>query len=162
MNFSSHENCIFGIRFFWSNGFCNIPNKFSRKKVTIFGPYFVSTQNIAYIIYVMLDNTAPRTPRTLHHQHQLATSRRSVSVTMESSVVQFRIPTVKLKIPGKSRIPNFCYIQVIVFDLSYLPMAAVGTKQVCNHEKIEKNRKDVFHIFSWLRTCLVPTAATGR
>ena len=28
---------------------------------------------------------------------------------------------------GKSRIPNFCYIQVIVFDLSYLSVAAVGT-----------------------------------
>ena len=28
---------------------------------------------------------------------------------------------------GKSRISNFCYIQVIVFDLSYLPVAAVGT-----------------------------------
>ena len=28
---------------------------------------------------------------------------------------------------GKIRIPNFCYIQVIVFDLSYLPVAAVGT-----------------------------------
>ena len=26
------------------------------------------------------------------------------------------------------QIPNFCYIQVIVFDLSYLPVAAVGTK----------------------------------
>ena len=41
-----------------------------------------------------------------------------------------RIPTVKLKIPGKSweiRIPNSCYIQVIVLDLSYLPVAAVGT-----------------------------------
>ena len=38
-----------------------------------------------------------------------------------------RIPTVKLKIPGKSRIQKFCYIQVIVFDLSYLPVAAVGT-----------------------------------
>ena len=42
-----------------------------------------------------------------------------------------RIPPVKLKIPGKVtfeiRIPNFCYIQVIVFDLSYLPVAAVGT-----------------------------------
>ena len=37
-----------------------------------------------------------------------------------------RIPTVKLKIPGKSifglRNQNFCYIQVIVFDLSYLPV----------------------------------------
>ena len=42
-----------------------------------------------------------------------------------------RILTMKLKIPGKKhgkiRIPNFCYIQVIVFDLSYLPVAAVGT-----------------------------------
>ena len=32
---------------------------------------------------------------------------------------------------GKSifeiRIPNFCYIQVIVFDLCYLPVAVVGT-----------------------------------
>ena len=28
---------------------------------------------------------------------------------------------------GKIRIPNFCYSQVIVFDLSYLPVAAVGT-----------------------------------
>ena len=25
------------------------------------------------------------------------------------------------------RIPNFCYIQVLVFDLNYLPVAAVGT-----------------------------------
>ena len=32
----------------------------------------------------------------------------------------YRIPTVKLKIPGKSRIQKFCYIQIIVFDLSYL------------------------------------------
>ena len=35
--------------------------------------------------------------------------------------VKFRIPTLKLKIPGNSifeiRIPNFCYIQVIVFDI---------------------------------------------
>ena len=42
-----------------------------------------------------------------------------------------RIPTVKLKIPVKSifeiRNQNICYIQVIVFDLSYLPVAAVGT-----------------------------------
>ena len=27
----------------------------------------------------------------------------------------------------KIRIPNFCYIQVMVFDLSYLLVAAVGT-----------------------------------
>ena len=40
---------------------------------------------------------------------------------------KIRIQTVKLEIPRKSRIPNFCYIQVIVFDLGYLPVAAVGT-----------------------------------
>ena len=50
---------------------------------------------------------------------------------------RIRIPTVKLKIPAKSRIQKFCYIQVIVFDLSYLSVAAVS----------------IFHIFSWLRTC---------
>ena len=42
-----------------------------------------------------------------------------------------RIPTVKLKIPRKNifglRNQNFCYSQVIDFDLSYLPVAAVGT-----------------------------------
>ena len=31
-----------------------------------------------------------------------------------------RIPTVKLKIPGKSRIQKFCYIHVIVFDLRWI------------------------------------------
>ena len=57
----------------------------------------------------------------------------------------FRIPTVKLKIPGKNifqiRIPNFCYIQVIVFDLlttGYLPVGAVGSEQVRYHEKLWK------------------------
>ena len=48
-----------------------------------------------------------------------------------------RIPTVKLKIPRKSisktRIPNFCYIQVIVFDLSYLLRVNSGIFQ--GHEK---------------------------
>ena len=32
-----------------------------------------------------------------------------------------------VKIIFEIRIPNLCYIQVIVFDLSYLPVAAVGT-----------------------------------
>ena len=41
------------------------------------------------------------------------------------------------------RIPNFCCIQVIVFDLGYLPVAAVGTQQVRHHEKIVKNIKSV-------------------
>ena len=59
-------------------------------------------------------------------------------------------PDGEIKNSGKSifeiRIPNFCYIQVIVFDLSYLPVAAVGTQQV-RHEKKLKNRKDVFTFF---------------
>ena len=37
------------------------------------------------------------------------------------------------------RIQNFCYIQVIVFDFSYLPVAAIGTQQVRYHEKNVKN-----------------------
>ena len=41
--------------------------------------------------------------------------------------ISVRIQAVKLKIPGKTRITNFCYIQVIVFDIGYLPVAAVGT-----------------------------------
>ena len=62
--------------------------------------------------------------------------------------IQDRIPTVKFKIPAKSiGKANFCYNQVIVFDLCYLPVAAVGTSQVRYHEKILKNRKDVLHIF---------------
>jgi len=50
---------------------------------------------------------------------------------VSKNMVWDRIPTVKLKIPGKRifeiRNQNFCCIQVIVFDLSYLPVAAVGT-----------------------------------
>ena len=42
-----------------------------------------------------------------------------------------RTPDGEIKNSGKSifevRIRNFCYIQVIVFDLSYLPVAAIGT-----------------------------------
>ena len=55
-----------------------------------------------------------------------------------------RIPTVKLKIPGKSifeiRIPNFCYIQVIVFDLK---LSTSDRYQVRYHEKNVKNIKSV-------------------
>ena len=53
----------------------------------------------------------------------------------------YRIPTVKLKISGKSRIQRFCYIQVIVFDLSYLPVVAIRTWQVRYHEENVKNIK---------------------
>ena len=58
---------------------------------------------------------------------------------------------MKLKIPGKGtfeiRIPNFCYIQVIVFDLSYLPVTAVGTKQVRYDKKCEKRFLYFLHFF---------------
>ena len=52
-------------------------------------------------------------------------------------------PDGEIENSGKSiikiRIPNFCYIQVIVFGLSYLPVAAVETQQVRYHEKNVKN-----------------------
>ena len=51
-----------------------------------------------------------------------------------------------------SRIQNFCYIQVIVFHLSYLPVAAVGTQQVRNHEKKMWKIEKTFFMES-LRTC---------
>ena len=47
------------------------------------------------------------------------------------TILQFEDPDGEIENSGKSifkiRIPNFCYIQVLVFDLSYLPVAAVGT-----------------------------------
>ena len=46
-----------------------------------------------------------------------------------SSEMQYD-PDGEIENSGKSieiRILDFCYIQVIVFDLSYLPVAAVGT-----------------------------------
>ena len=53
------------------------------------------------------------------------------------------IPTVTLEIPGKSifeiRYQNFCDTQVIVFDLRYLPVETVETRQVRYHGKIVKN-----------------------
>ena len=74
--------------------------------------------------------------------------------------VRFRIPTVKLKIPEKSifeiRIQNSCYIQVIVFDLSYLPVAAVGTQQVRFNEKNVKNAFYIFDIFFMVAYLLGP------
>ena len=49
-------------------------------------------------------------------------------------------PDGEIENSGKSifeiPIPNFCYIQVVVFDLSYLPVAAVGTQQVRYDEKM--------------------------
>ena len=69
-----------------------------------------------------------------------------------------RIPTVKLKIPekhGKSRIPNFCYIQVIVFDLSYLPVARLGLSKM---RKILK----AFSAFFMVAYLVSPNRATSR
>ena len=52
-------------------------------------------------------------------------------------------PDGKIENSGKNifeiRMTNFCYVQVIVLDFSYLPVSAVGTKQVRNHEKNVKN-----------------------
>ena len=49
---------------------------------------------------------------------------------------------------GKSileiRIPNFCYIQVIVFDLSFLSVAAIWTK-VSTLTKYKKSFSQFFH-----------------
>ena len=80
-------------------------------------------------------------------------------------IVQFRQlpfqdPDGEIENSGKSifeiRIQNFCYIQVIVFGFSYLSLAAVGTGQVRNHEKIVKNRKGVFRIFFMVADLLSP------
>ena len=74
--------------------------------------------------------------------------------------IGFRIPTVELKIPGKIifeiRNHKFCYIQVIDFDLSYLPVAAVGTQQVRFHEKIVINIFSIFHYFFMVADLLSP------
>ena len=48
-----------------------------------------------------------------------------------TSTILFTHPDGEIENSVKSifeiRIPNFCYIQVIVFDLGYLPVAAVET-----------------------------------
>ena len=56
---------------------------------------------------------------------------------------------------GKGRIPDFCHIQVIVFDLSYLPVAAVGTQQVRYHAKNVKTVFSIFNIFFMVAYLLV-------
>ena len=63
--------------------------------------------------------------------YQQAVSKQAEIKSLKFIGVSHRIPTVKLEIPGKNifeiRNQNFCYIQVIVFGLSYLPVAAVGS-----------------------------------
>ena len=61
------------------------------------------------------------------------------SVLGSSNVVENRIPTGK----AGYRTSNFCYIQVIVFDLGYLPLAAVGTI---------KNVKTLFIFFTFFHS----------
>ena len=65
----------------------------------------------------------------------------------------YQDPDGEIENSGKSRIPKFCYIKFIVFDLSYLPVAAVGTQQALNHKKNLKNSFYIFTFFSWLHTC---------
>ena len=52
------------------------------------------------------------------------------------------VENLEVENPGKrifeKRNQNFCYIQVIVFDLGYLPVAAVRTQQVRCHRQIAK------------------------
>ena len=59
------------------------------------------------------------------HQHHVVTN---ITVTLSGAKQD---PDGEIENSVKSifeiRIPNFSYIQVIVFDLSYLPVAAVGT-----------------------------------
>ena len=53
------------------------------------------------------------------------------NVEIQVALERIKDPDGEIENSGKSvfeiRIPNFCYIQVIVFDLGYLPVAAVGS-----------------------------------
>ena len=63
-------------------------------------------------------------------QSQTPTNRHQHHCHTDQSGIKIRIPTVILKIPGKSMgkaIPIFCYIKVIVFDLGYLPIPTAAT-----------------------------------
>ena len=61
---------------------------------------------------------------------------------------------------GKSifeiRNQNFRYIQVIVFDLSYLPVVAVGLRKSATMKKIMKNIFSFFHKFFMVAELLSP------
>ena len=93
---------------------------------------------ISYDSWAMVGRPAKKVPKKVstqwpnHDSYKLCCYVISVYFWPSSWLkVQARIPTVKLKIPGKGifeiRNENFCYIQVIVFDLRYLPLAVVGT-----------------------------------
>ena len=56
------------------------------------------------------------------------------------------------------RIPNFCFIQVILFDLGYIPVAAIGTEQVRYHDKNVKNIKKSFSHFFMVAYLLSPNS----
>ena len=57
--------------------------------------------------------------------------RRFFKTTYASDLAVNKDPDGEVENPGKSifeiRNQNFCYIQVLVFDVDYLPVAAVGT-----------------------------------
>ena len=71
--------------------------------------------------------------------------------------VVIRIPTVKLKNPGKSTGKAGSRTS-ITFKLKFLTLAIYQWQQL----GLSKYAFYIFHIFSWWRTCQVPTAATGR
>ena len=93
----------------------------------------------------MTHQTQVQTPVLIQVQAILVTltARNSGFDLNEFIKIDVQDPDGEIENSGKSifeiRIPNFCYIQVIVFDLGYLPVAAVGTQQVRYHEKIAKN-----------------------
>ena len=62
-------------------------------------------------------------------------------------------PDGEIENSGKSifeiRIPNFCHIQIIIFDLSYLQVAAVGDLASTLPWKIVKNMFYIFRNFLW-------------
>ena len=78
------------------------------------------------------DDQPEKTPTPPNEDQEPSNGKyRSVRTSDSEDSICLRIPTLKLEILGKSifeiRNQNLCYIQVLVFDLSYLPVAAVGT-----------------------------------
>ena len=77
-----------------------------------------------------------------------------------------RFLTVKLKIQGKS-MGKAGYRTSVTFKLYFLTLAIyqwqwLGLSKSATMKKMWKMSLLFFTFFSWLRTCLVPTAATGR
>ena len=89
---------------------------------------FKSYSRRVIFLYLFLARFLFLTRRLLRFKY--LTRLRDNRIFRENKLI-LRIPTVKLKIPGrpflKPESRTSSYIQVIVFDLSYLPVAPVGT-----------------------------------